>query len=127
MRKSPSINYILFSSVLLLMFSILTSCSGDGKLQDQVSGTWKRAQSDGVVAINLANESKSLVIDGKTFPASIENVDNGAYLIRLKVQTESKPAETWTLRQVWNNNGSDFKLVFSHNGIEETLEKGTHS
>ena len=127
MRKSPMINCIIFTSVLLLTFSILTSCSGGGNLQDQVSGTWKRAQKEGVVAINLSNESKSLVIDGKTYPASIENVDKGAYLIRLKVQTESEPAETWTLRQVWNNNGSDFKLVFDHSGTEETLEKGTRS
>ena len=127
MKKSPSVKCILFTSVLLLTFAISIGCSGGGKLQEQVSGMWKRTQSEGVVAINLATESKSLVIDGKTYPAAIENVDDGAYLIRLKVQPESEPAQTWTLRQVWNNNGSDFKLVFSHNGTEETLEKGTRS
>jgi hypothetical protein len=127
MRRSITTHCIILTSVFLLMSSVFFSCASVEKLEEEISGTWQRTEGDGVVAINLADESKSIVIGGKTYPAAVENVDIGTYLVSLKVKTESGPEETWTLRQVWNNNGSNFKLVFNHNGTQETLVHEKHS
>jgi len=112
----------ILTAVLILTVSLLMGCSGGDKLQSQISGTWQRVQGDGTVEINLAKDPKSLKLDGSVYPATIEKVDKGAYSVHLKVETTAGQTETWTFRQIWNDNGSSFKIGFHHNGTVETLE-----
>jgi len=121
MKRSLASQRIAVVPVFLLMVLMIIGCAGAEKMEKQISGKWQQPENKQVVAINLATESKSISIGEKTYPATIEKVDEGAFTVSLKVKTESGPEETWTLRQVWNDNGSDFKLVFSHNGAQETL------
>lgn len=116
-KKKQIITPIFF----LLSAMLIISCASAEKIEEEISGKWQRNDGDDVVTIDLVKESKSIEFDGKTYPATIEDVDLGAYLVSLKVKNNNGVEENWTLRQVWNNNGSDFKLILNHNGKQETL------
>jgi hypothetical protein len=113
----------LFPVIALLIFG----CASPEKMEAEISGTWQRVESHEAVTINLAKKPNSIEFDGKTYPATIERVDLGAYLVDIKVKTENGTEEAWMLRQVWDSSGSDFKLVFKHDGIQETLVHGKHT
>lgn len=121
MRKSLSVQPIIFTAVFFLLFSMVIGCGSEASLETQVSGSWQRTQADGTVEINLAQKPTTLVFDGKTYVATIDKVDKGNNNVHLKVVADNGTPEEWTLHQVWNDNGSSFKLAFRHNGTEETL------
>lgn len=127
MRRLLTVKRSAITPVLMFMLAMVISCASAEKLEKEISGTWERAETQEIVVINLVDDSKSIAIGEKTYPATIEKVDVGNYLVNLKVQTESGVAETWTLRQVWNNNGSDFTLVINRTGNQETLVHSKHS
>ena len=77
--------------------------------------------------INLAKEPKSMTIDGRAFNAFVENIDKGSNTVKVKVETEAGKTEVWSIHQVWNDNGSTFKLKFRRNGTTETLESVVNS
>jgi hypothetical protein len=93
----------------------------------QVSGTWDRTQGEGTVQINLAQEPLSVIIDGRSYPATIKSIDKGASSMHLDVETEAGHTEEWIIRQVWSDNGSSFVLSFTHNGAQEKLVAGKTS
>ena len=125
MKRSLTGTIVFRTAVFILTVSILIGCSGGEKIQSQISGTWQRTQGDGTVEINLANDPKSLKIEGKTYSATIDKVDNGTYSVHLKVETAAGQMEAWTFRQIWDDNGSSFKIAFHLSGIQETLEAGS--
>ncbi len=127
MIKVLTVQRVIFTSVFLILLSSVIGCGGGEKLQTQINGMWQRAQGDGTVEINIANDPKSLVIDGRSYVATIEKIDMGDYSVRLKVETEAGNTEPWILRQIWNDNGTNFKLIFNHNGTKEILVSGKHS
>jgi hypothetical protein len=127
MRRSLTVKRSAVTTVLLFLLAMVISCASAEKLEEQISGTWQRTEAQEAVVINLVDDSKSISIGEKNYPATIEKVDVGNYLVNLKVQTESGAAEIWTLRQVWDNNGSDFKLVLDRTGNQETLVHSKHS
>jgi hypothetical protein len=106
---------------------MLIACSGGEKIQSQISGTWQRTQGDGTVEINLSKNPTSLKVDGKMYNATIDKVDNGSHSIHLKVETTAGQMEVWTLRQIWDDNGSTFKIAFHRNGTQEVLKPGSHT
>jgi hypothetical protein len=125
MKRSLTEQSVSLVAVILLTVSTLIGCSSGENLQTQFTGSWQRSQGEGTVEIDLANDPKSLKIDGKTYPATIEKVNKGQYSIHLKVETTPGNTEAWILRQVWDDNGSSFKIAFRHNGTQETLEAGS--
>lgn len=127
MRKSISMQHVILSAVFFLLFAMILGCGNDASLETQISGSWLRTQGNGTVEINLDKKSTSLVFDGKSYPATIDNVDNGNNNVHLKVAMDNGTSEEWTLHQVWNDNGSSFKLAFRHNGTEEMLEPANRS
>jgi hypothetical protein len=121
MRKSLSMQHVVFAAVLFLLFSMVIGCGSEASIETQISGSWQRTQGDGTVEINLAKKPTSLVFDGKTYAATIDKVDKGHNSVHLKVATDNGTSEEWILQQVWNDNGSSFKLAFRRNGTQETL------
>lgn len=73
------------------------------------------------VDINLAAEPKSVIVDGHSYKAAVEKTDKGSFTTVVKVESEDGKTDVWSLRQLWNDNGSAFKLEFKHNGTQETL------
>jgi hypothetical protein len=104
-----------------MIVGMVIGCGNEEKLETQISGSWQRTQGDGTVEINLEKSPMSLAFDGKTYAARIDKVDKGKNSVHLKVTTENGTSEEWILHQIWNDNGSAFKLAFSHNGTYETL------
>ena len=114
-------DFTLFTVCLIFILLAFSACSSKADLETQVSGKWQRTQGDGIVDINLATNPKTLMIDGRSYTAEIEAVDQGTYTVKVKVQAPSGDPEVWSLSQKWNDNGSSFKLAFRHNGTTETL------
>jgi hypothetical protein len=124
MKQSLTGPRVFGIALFILTVTILIGCSGGEKIQSQISGTWQRTQGEGTVEINLANDPKSLKIGGQTYSATIDKVDKGSHSVHLKVETTAGQMEVWSLRQIWDDNGSSFKIAFNRNGTQETLEAG---
>ena len=124
MKRSLTERDVGLVTFILLTVLTLIGCSSGENLQTQFSGSWQRSQGEGTVEIDLANDPKSLKVNGKTYPATIEKVNKGTYSVHLKVETTPGKSEAWILRQVWDDNGSSFKIAFRHNGTQEILEAG---
>jgi hypothetical protein len=117
-----------FWTMMVVFGLIAFGCSADsGKLLKEVSGVWTRDQGTGTVAINLTGKDKSLVIDGQSYAATVQSVEMGNYVVALKVQNGSGQPEIWSVREAWDDNGDNFKLVFRHDGQKEILPKKTSS
>jgi hypothetical protein len=107
---------------IVAAFALLLACSSGGDdLPKQISGTWQRSGGNGTIEIDLVKTPVVLKVDGQAYSASIAKVDNGVHSVHLSVQNGSGQPEEWILRQVWNDNGSDFTLAFIHNGAHEKL------
>lgn len=117
----------ILTVAFIFSVSILIGCSGGKNLQSQVSGTWQRTQGEGTVEINLEKVPNSLKLNENLYSATIEKIDKGNFNIYLKVETTAGQIEDWTLHQIWDDNGSSFKIAFSHNGTKEILESKTHT
>lgn len=127
MKSSRTKTYAVLSMCIFFALSLAWGCSSSSTdLPKDLSGTWQRAKGDGTVEIHLSKEPLSVTMDGKTFPATITKVDNGSYSMHIKVENAGKPDE-WILRQVWNDNGSDYSLAFIHDGTNEKLVSKQHS
>ena len=123
MKPSSPISILRLSTIsLLLLLLAVVGCSSSGSadLETQMNGQWKNSQG-GMVDIKLAKDAASLTIDGHVFPAVVEKVDKMANTVQLKVKTDAGANEEWSLHQMWNDNGSDFKLTLRRNGSSETL------
>lgn len=117
----------ILTVAFIFTVSMLVGCSSGKNLQSQVSGTWQRTHSEGIVEINLEKSPNNLKINDKVYLATIEKIDKGKFSLYLKVETTPGQMEAWTLQQMWDDNGSSFKIAFSHNGTKEILESKTHT
>lgn len=121
MKRSPTVQHVMLTVAFFIMFLVVTGCGSGANMETQISGAWNSTEGNGVVEINLANEPKSLVVEGHSYKAVVEKVDNGSFTTLVKVEIETGKTEVWSIRQVWDDTGSSFKLVFMHNGTQETL------
>jgi hypothetical protein len=113
--------FIIPAVLFLLVSSFVIGCGSDADMETQISGKWKLPQNNGIVDIKLDKDPKTVVVDGHSYAAVVENVDKGAYLTKVKVDVAPGKSEVWILRQVWDDNGSTFKLAFEHDGKTDTL------
>jgi hypothetical protein len=121
------LNAPVFTRIVLLplfFLLIVSGCSSSGAgsqdLQTQMSGQWKRDQGDTVV-IDLAKDAPSLTVEGRVYSAVIEKVDKMSNTIEVKVETENGESQNWFIHQIWNDNGSTFKLQLRRNGNTDVL------
>ena len=113
--------YLLLLSAILVIGMAASGCSGKSELLTQVSGQWQDSQNKSTVEINLAGNAQSLKVNGKSYPVTVDKIEKINYMVFLKVQNGGPEPELWTLRQVWDESGSSFKLAFNHGGEKETL------
>jgi hypothetical protein len=121
MKKSMTVQYAISTVIFLLLFSFVIGCGSQANMETQISGSWQRSDGNGTIDINLVNDPKSLVVDGHSYKAVVEKTEKGSFTTLVKVEIETGKTEVWSLRQVWDDNGSTFKLAFRHNGTMETL------
>ena len=128
MQSWQTTKWTILTVLAVFGLALIAGCSGGNNkdLTKDISGTWQRAKGEGTVEIHLSQDPLSVTLDGKTFPATITKVDNGSYSLHIKVENSGKPEE-WILRQVWNDNGSDYSVAFIHDGTNEKLVSKQHS
>jgi hypothetical protein len=90
----------------------------------EMTGTWKSDKNSEPIRIDLSGEQKAIEIGGNTVSVAINKVDEGAYLIKMDAKPANGNAAVWSLKQVWDDNGSSFTIKFHHDGVEETLTRG---
>ena len=126
--KTRNLSLLAIFAVLSIGLIMTTcGCSGKNKLLQEVSGQWQDSQNQTVVDIRLVGDSKSVTVGGHPYPVSIEKVELINYLVKLKVQNGAPEPESWTIMELWDENGSSFKLSFNHNGQSEVLVHMTQS
>ena len=128
MQRLQTTRCAILTVLTVFGLALVVGCSGGASkdLTKDISGTWQRVNGDGTVNIHLSQEPLTVTVGGKTFPATITKVDNGSYSLHIKVENDGKPEE-WILRQVWNDNGSDYTVAFIHDGTNEKLVSKQHS
>ena len=112
---------LLVLAVVLTIGLALTGCSGESDLLKSVSGNWKGTQENEMVDIHLDSKDKSMTVNGKTYSVSVEKIEMVNYLVNLKVQNGSGQPESWSIQQLWDNNGDGYKLGFHHEGKKDIL------
>lgn len=120
-RQIATLHAIVPIAILLAFLLTITGCGSSADLTTQISGKWKSEAGNSIIDIHLAKESSSLTIDGHTFKGVVEKIDRGSDTVHVKVATEGGNSEVWSLHQVWNNNGSAFKIKMRRNGTTEIL------
>ena len=119
-----------FALVIFVGFFIV-SCGGGGsstteQADSSINGVWKSDDGDVALTINFNGEKKTIEMDGKIMPATIES-DTDRQMV-VKVQEDAEKIETWTFTKVWNDNGSSFTFVLTFpDGRRENLKLETQS
>ena len=126
-RQSKHFHCIKSIAILSIFALAVVGCSSGGDLATEFSGKWKNEKTADTVDINLAKDSASLTIDGRTYQGAVEKIDPGTNTVHIKMNTDGGQAEEWSIHQVWNDNGSSFKLTLRRNGSTETLVPVGHS
>jgi hypothetical protein len=120
-RKTTHQYRIKWSVFLAFIMFVIVGCGSSTDLATDISGKWKSEQGNDRVDINLTKEASSLTIDGQTYKGVIESIDKGSNTVHVKVETDDGQSETWSIHQVWDDNGSTFNLTLRRNGTIETL------
>jgi hypothetical protein len=110
---------VMMSAVLGLF--TLGCIDNKSKLLTDVSGVWDRGQGAGTIQIDLSGENKTLKLDGKSYSATVDQVNMDRLEVDLKVQNGEAQPEMWSVRQVWDDSGVTYKLIFDHDGQKENL------
>lgn len=125
MREFFKLQRVILTVVSIFTVSLVIGCSSAETFQSQFGGKWEATQGEGTVEINLGKDNVSMKINDKLYSATIDKVDKGNLTVYLKVETTAGQTEDWTLRQIWDDNGSSFKIAFNHNGTKEILKART--
>ena len=119
--KSRNLFFICLAAIIVIGLTMGGCSNRGGDLLQQVSGQWQDNQNKSKVEINLAGKDKTVTVNGQAYPVTVENVETLNYIVNLKVQNGGTQPDMWVLRQIWDENGSDFKLAFNHDGEKEVL------
>ena len=126
MRKwSSSIKW--FALVVFIGFFMI-SCGGSAtdEANSGINGVWKSDDGDKVITININGESKTIEMDGKIMPVTIESDTYKSMIVQ--VQEDADKMSKWTFQKVWNDNGSSFTVILTlPDGTRENFAKETNS
>ena len=117
--KYRNLRYFILALAFALCVAFVGCSGGSGNKLAEISGIWKRGNDGTTIEINLAGEQNFLKIGEKTVEATVKSVQDD--VISLDVKADNGQTEKWTLRQVWDDNGSSFSLAFRHNGTNDKL------
>ena len=123
MKKwSSSVKWV---GLVIFVGLMLISCGGAQNTNSDISGVWKSEDGESVLKINFNGETKTIEMDGKIMPATIES-DTDKQMV-VKVQEDADKVSTWTLKKIWNDNGSSFTFnltlpdgTFEHYAMEKS-------
>ncbi len=111
---------------LVLLFGSITLTPEYQKEIDQqtlvdVSGVW-RGNSDGaMITIKVTGKDKVLDINGRVIPVTIDSIDTENSIISLGVRQANGASLSWSLRQLFDENGSFTLEMTLHDGTQDEL------
>ena len=118
------VSHIVVGCILALSFSVVfASCSGKEDMLSEMSGVWKNELNSGSVRINLAGESKTIEVEERVIPITIKNIRQDIYAVIFEVKDSMGKMAEWSLREVWDDTGSEFTIEFRHDDKKEILKK----
>jgi len=126
-RELTIMNTTIASLSLIFFFLVISACGSRSDLATQISGKWQAVQGTDTVNIKLDQDPKVVIFNNHAYKATVEQINKGSYLIKVKVESEAGETEAWSFRQLWDDNGSMFNLAFKHSGATETLIPGDPS
>jgi hypothetical protein len=112
---------ILVFAAIVAVGMTTAGCAKKGDMLQEISGVWQDSQGKETIEVKLKGDAKSLTVNGKSYPVTVENIESSTYKVNLKVQNGNDQPASWSLRQIWADNGSDFNLAFSHDGKNDVL------
>jgi hypothetical protein len=118
--KRYNLNFLFFA-VIFVFGLTLSGCSSKSDILKEVSGQWQNNQDKAAVEINLVGDAKTIKVGDQAYSVSVDKIEMDRYQVNLKVKNGSDQPELWTLREIWNDNGSGFKLAFEHGGEKKML------
>jgi hypothetical protein len=119
-----NLNWLIALTIVVVSGFMYSGCGNQGNMISEMSGTWRSDKNSELIRINLSGDQKAIEIGSSSVPVAINEVDEGAYVIRMDANPANGDATVWSLKQIWDDNGSSFTLQFSHDGVEETLTRG---
>jgi hypothetical protein len=119
-----NLNLVIILTIVVALGFMYSGCSSKQNIMSEMTGTWKSDKNADPIKINLSGKQKAIEIGSKTVPVTVNKVDEGANMIIVGAKSANGNAAVWSLRQVWNDNGSTFTIKFDHDGVEETLTRG---
>lgn len=119
-----NLSLVIILIIVVALGFMYSGCSETKNMMSEMTGTWKSDKNNEPIRINLSGEQKVIEIGSNTVPVTINKVDKGAYLVKMDAKPANGNAAVWSLRQVWDDNGSSFTIKFDHDGVEETLTRG---
>jgi hypothetical protein len=121
--RRRNLNYFGVLAIISLVFGII-GCGDSGKSDvANFSGAWQSPSNHLKIVLNFNGDSKTIAIDGKTFPVTIKKSQADRY--SLSVSDPTSGEKEWKLFRIWDDNGSTFKLRFEHDGKTEELNRAT--
>ncbi len=119
-----NLNLVIIIAIVVALGFMYSGCSETKSMMSEMTGTWKSDKNNEPIRINFAGKQKAIEIGSNTVPVKINNVDEGSYMVKIEATPANGNAAVWSLRQVWDDNGSSFTIKFHHDGVEETLTRG---
>ncbi|MFH1980805.1 MAG: hypothetical protein ABIL58_03065 [Pseudomonadota bacterium] len=119
-----NLNLVIIIAIVVALGFMVTGCSNKKNIVSEMTGTWKSDKNAEPIKIDLSGEQKAIVIGTNSVPVTVTNVDEGTNIVKVDAKPANGNAAVWSLRQVWNDNGSSFTIIFDHDGVEEKLTRG---
>jgi uncharacterized protein YfaS (alpha-2-macroglobulin family) len=108
----------IYALCLTILFGAAFLASGCGEKADmvaQMNGAWE-SKDNGVVKLNLTGERKSVEINGAPVAVNITEINKDQFTLFVQPTDQAGSAETWSFRQVWEDNGNSFTIEFVGKG-----------
>lgn len=113
-------------AICIVLGFLLAACGSDTDKPDY-SGVWKSTNGDKILTLNFNGEHKTIEMDGKIMQGQVEQVIS-SNAIKLNVEEDENTVATWTFQKMWNDNGSDFKLILMlPDGSRNSFNRVEHS
>ena len=119
-----NLNLVIVLTIVVALGFMYSGCSNQKNIMSEMTGTWKSDKNNEPIRINFSGEHKAIEIGSDTVPVTVNKIDEGAYRVKVDAKPANGNAAEWSLRQVWDDNGSSFTIKFNHDGVEETLTRG---
>jgi hypothetical protein len=114
---------VLLCFAVLTATLILTGCGVQQDMLGEMTGTWKSKVESARVNINLKGDQKTIAIGDRVVPVTVKEIKKDSYSVLVETKDGDGPSAEWSLREVWDDTGSDFKIEFIRGDVIDVLSR----